>query len=277
MSATRTPLIRGAGYDLPVNGAFDTHTHLQFEQFDEDRGSLIEACWASGLEGMLVVGTDVEASLAAVKLASSDPRFYATAGIHPHDASAYDETAEGALRSLAEGGDIVALGEMGLDYYRMHSTREAQEHAFDRQLALATDYRLPVVVHTRQAIEEAFLILQEWAKHLPGDQPRGVMHCFSGSLEQARRFAEMGFLISMPATITYPRNDEQRKVAANLPLTALVVETDSPYLPPQGQRGKRNDPRNLRAAIVEVARVRGQPEDEIVKATTENARRMLRV
>ncbi|MEX2239000.1 MAG: TatD family hydrolase [Dehalococcoidia bacterium] len=258
-------------------GAFDTHAHIQFEQFDADRDEVLERCWDAGMAGMLVVGTDIPSSLAAIELAERDERLWATAGVHPHDASDYSEEAEDNLRAMAESGKIVALGEVGLDFYRNLSTRDAQENAFRRQLALAAEYDLPVVIHTREAIDEATEILTRWVETLPAfrSRPPGVMHCFSGDLAQAERLVALGFLISIPATITYPKNDEQRRVAAALPLHSLVVETDSPHLPPQHLRGKRNEPREVLAAIAEVARVRGQAQDEIVTATTRNARRLL--
>ena len=258
-------------------GAIDTHTHIQFEQFDDDRQDVLAACWAAGLDALIVVGTDIESSRRAVELSASDDRLHPTAGVHPHDASTYDAESDAMLRNLAQSGDIVAIGEIGLDFYRNLSPREAQLSAFRRQLTLAAEYDLPVVVHTRESIDETAKILANWASERPQIHPVGVMHCFSGTLAEARRFVDLGFLISTPATVTYPKNDEQRMVARELPLDSLVAETDSPYLPPQQLRGKRNDPTHVLDAIAVVAQVRGQPQDEIVKATSDNARRLFRL
>lgn len=262
-----------------MTGAIDTHAHVQFPQFDEDRGPMLEECWRAGIEAMIVVGTDIPSSHAAVELATTDPRLFATAGVHPHDASDYDGQAEEALRTLAHERAIVALGEMGLDFYRNLSPRAAQEEALGRQLALAAEFELPVVIHTREAVAEATILLREWTAGLPEafTRPYGVMHCYSGTVEQAHELVGLGFLVSIPATITYPRNDVLRHVAAAVPAESLVLETDSPYLPPQSRRGQRNDPRHTLDAAATVAEVRGQPQDEIVRITTSNARRLLRL
>ena len=258
-------------------GAIDTHSHIQFEQFDSDRDAVLDACWRACLQALLVVGTDIETSQRAIELCARDPRLHPTAGVHPHDASSLDETAEAELRRLAESSGVVAIGEIGLDFCRMLSPREVQLDAFRRQLAIADEFDLPVVVHTRESIDEAHEMLRSWARPRGDSHPIGVMHCFSGTLEQAREFDGLGFLISIPATVTYPQNEELRRVARGLSLDALVVETDSPYLPPQRLRGRRNDPTNVLEAIRVVAEVRGQPQDEIVRATSENARRLFRL
>jgi TatD DNase family protein len=189
---------------------------------------------------------------------------------HPHQI-------EAELRGLAHSGALVAVGEIGLDFYRLLSPRNAQLDAFQRQLSLAAELALPVVVHTRDALDEAYDMLSHWAAEQAQSSPHGVMHCFSGTLEEGHSFADLGFLISIPATVTYPKNDEQRRVARELPLEVLVVETDSPYLPPQHLRGKRNDLTHVLDAIAVVAQVRGQPQDEIVKAMSDNARRLFRL
>ena len=261
-----------------VAGAIDTHTHIQFKQFDADRDDVLRGCWDAGLEALVVVGTDADSSLKALAVAEGDDRLFATAGFHPHDASSFDAEAEALIDQLAADGRVVAIGEIGLDFYRNLSPREAQERAFTNQLAIAARHDLPVVVHTRDSIDRAYEILSEWAREPSADgRPRGVMHCFSGSVAQAEAFAGLGFLISIPATITYPNSQRLRDVAAALPLNVLVLETDSPYLPPQSRRGQRNDPSQVLSAAAEVAKVRGQSQDEIVTATTNNARRLFRI
>jgi TatD DNase family protein len=185
-------------------GAIDTHTHVQFEQFDHDREKVLGDCWEAGLEGLVVVGTDVESSRSAIELCRMDARLHPTAGVHPHDASTFNLATEADLRMLANSHEILAIGEIGLDFYRNLSLREAQLEAFDSQLALATEVDLPVVIHTRQSIDEAYAILEKWAADRR-TSPLGVMHCFSGTLEQARAFVDLGFLVSIPATITYPK------------------------------------------------------------------------
>jgi TatD DNase family protein len=258
--------------------AFDTHTHLQFEQFDGDRERVIRECLDAGVSEMAIVGTDMASTLEAIRLCAERSQLQPTGGVHPHDASRYDRKTEENLSELAATRQIVAIGEIGLDFYRNVSPPEVQEAVFQRQLALAARHDLPIVVHTRAAFDQAYELLERWSDGLPtGSEPCGVMHCFSGGVDQALAFVQLGFMISLPATITYPKNDEQRAVAAAVPLNWLVVETDSPYLPPQDKHGHRNEPSAVLDVIAEVARVRGEPFAKVEEATSSNARRLFRV
>jgi TatD DNase family protein len=203
---------------------------------------------------------------------------YAAVGFHPHDASDLTPEALDLLARQAALPAVFAVGEVGLDFFRDLSPRDTQRNALDAQLAIAIEVAKPVSVHTRSAEDEIYAHLASYAARTPLaalGRPVGVMHCFGGSLEQARRFVEIGFLVSIACTITYPKNDAARAIAVELPLESLVVETDSPYLPPQTLRGKRNEPAHVRAAAEAIAAVRAVSLDVVAAATTGNATRML--
>ena len=284
-----------------MTGLIDTHAHLQFPEFDGDRQEVLERAWQAGLEAIVVVGTSLADSQLAQALAHREPGLYATAGVHPHEARGFGKGGVGgprpqaqhpdirrvreegtlqALRDLASSPKVVALGEIGLDFYRTLSPRQDQFQAFQEQLALARELRLPVVVHARSADEETFAILAAWAAEAEAayqGRPLGVMHCFAGDLELAQRYHELGFLISIPCTVTYRNNERLDRIAAALPLESLVVETDSPYLPPQSRRGRRNEPAYVSEAVTQLAQLRGLDEATVAARTAENARRLFRL
>ncbi|MXZ88921.1 MAG: TatD family deoxyribonuclease [Dehalococcoidia bacterium] len=255
---------------------FDSHSHLQDERFDEDREAVLGRAAAAGVETIVVCGEDVESSQAAVGLAerTERPKLLATAGFHPHEASRATTAALDAIETLARNAGVVAIGEIGLDFYRDLSPRDLQRRVFDAQLALAAQLGLPVTVHSRDAEEDLSPHLETFAAESPlgGEgRPLGVLHAFGGTLEQARRYVELGFLVSLTCAAGYPRNDEARRIAAGLPLSALLIETDSPALPPQSARGTRNEPANVRAAAEVVAEARGVGVEAVAAATTANA------
>ena len=257
---------------------FDTHAHIQDKQFDNDRDDIIRRALDSGLVGMLLLGVYVATSLQAIELARANDFVYAAAGCHPHDADQMDDAALDALAALAAQPEVVAVGEIGLDFYRNLSGREKQIEVFRRQLELAREVSKPVAVHCREAQDEMLPIIEEWARRaggsVSGGQPLGVMHYFSGDAVLGAHYASLGFMISIHTSITYPKSDQLREVARKLPLDMLVVETDSPYGAPQSMRGKRNEPANVRAAVEAIAEVRGEPPERIAEATTENALRL---
>ena len=257
---------------------FDTHTHIQDAQFDAARDDVIARARDAGLAGMLVLGVDVPTSQQAVELARANGFVFAAAGCHPHDANGMDDQALATLAELAAQPDVVAVGEIGLDFYRNLSSREKQIDVFRRQLDLARELAKPVAVHCREAQDEMLPIIEEWSRGLggafPGGRPLGVMHYFSGDAVLGAHYVSLGFMISIHTSITYPKSDRLRGVARSLPLAALVVETDSPYGAPQSTRGKRNEPANVRAAVETITEVRGEPFERIAEATTENALRL---
>lgn len=261
-----------------MKGLIDTHTHLQLKDFDRDREAALERAWQAGLEAVVVLGVDAASSEAAIALAEANPRLRAAVGCHPHDAARLDHEGWRRLRELTQHPGVVAVGEIGLDFYRNLSPREEQVRVLEEELALAAERRLPVAVHCRNAQDEMYPILSRWAEEarpLFGEgRPLGVMHYFSGDVELARRYVEMGFLISIHTSVTYPRSDRLREVAAGLDAECLVLETDSPYGAPQSQRGRRNEPAFVADTATCVAELRGVPVETITRRTGENAARL---
>ncbi len=249
----------------------DAHCHLQDRQFDADRPQVLERARRAGVRAFVVVGWDLESSRRAVDLADEHPDVYAVIGVHPHYASGFDGRALRSLRRLADSAKVVAIGETGLDFYRNLSPPEDQRRAFRAQLELAGELRLPVVVHSRAADEETFALLGQYERAMlgrwPHDRPLGQMHCFAGDLSLALRYVRLGFLVSVPATCTYPRSERICTVARGIPLRWLTVETDAPYLPPQGRRGQRNEPAYLPETVEAVARLRGEEPARVARGT----------
>src|SRR3972149_1616633 len=224
----------------------DSHCHLQDPAFDADRDEVLERARRAGVSAFVVVGTDLESSRRAVDLADSHSDVYATVGVHPHDAKHLDARTMGALERLTDSPKVVAVGEIGLDYYRKLSPPEAQMDAFRRQLDLARRRSLPVVIHARDADEEAYDVLAAYEEQAlpdwPKDRPLGVMHCFAGDLTLALRYVQLGFLLSITAACTYPNSERVCAVAGGIPLRWMAVETDAPYLAPRPHRGPRHVP-----------------------------------
>ncbi len=229
----------------------DSHAHIDGAEFDADRDAVIQRARDAGVSTILNVGTGDPHSGAlerAVELAEKHADIYTSVGTHPHDAGLFDEQAEQRITSLArQSRRVIAWGEIGLDFHYDNSPRDVQMNAFRRQLQLARDARLPVIIHTREAEAETIAILKsDWA----GAGLPGIMHCFSGSLGLAQAALELGFLISFSGIVTFKKADDLRSIAAQVPLDRLLIETDCPFLAPVPFRGKRNEP----AYVVEVAR-----------------------
>jgi len=226
----------------------------------------------------VVPGIDVSSTERAIDLAEHDPRVYAAAGCHPHDAATASAQDLARLAELGRHARVVAVGEIGLDFYRSLSPREVQLNVFRRQLATAAELNLPVIVHCREAHEEMLPILESWSRRLGGaladGKPLGVMHYFSGDLTLAQRYVDLGLLISIHDSVTYPGSQRLRTVAAALPLEHLVVETDSPYAAPQSHQGQRNEPAYLGEAVAAIAELRSTAFREVASRTTENAIRL---
>ena len=246
----------------------DTHAHLDGGQFDADREEVIARALAAGVSHLLGVGCDLESSRAAVVLAGTHPTLYAAVGIHPHDALEADDQGLAELRRLAtENAKVVAVGEIGLDFYRDRAPREEQRSAFRRQIGLARELGLPIIVHDRDAHEEVLTILREERAREVG----GVLHCFSGDLSMARACIEMGLYISIAGPVTYPANEALREVVRVLPVDHLLVETDCPYLAPQPRRGRRNEPALVRHTAEKIAEIKGLTIEDVARVTTLNA------
>lgn len=250
----------------------DTHTHLDFEQYDTDREAVLQRAAEAGVEWLLDVGTDLASSRRAVSLAAAEPRVWAAVGLHPHEAASWTAEVQSELRALARHPRVVAIGETGLDYYRDLSPRGRQREAFEAQLALALELGLPLIVHDREAHEDVLSILRTAA----GAGLRGVMHCFSGGPELARRVVELGMHVGIAGPITYPRATALAEVARTVPLERLLIETDCPYLAPQAYRGRRNEPAYVRLVAERVAELRGITPEEVGRVTSRNARDLFR-
>ena len=249
----------------------DSHCHIDGPEYDADREEVIARARDAGVTTMLNVGTGDPHSGAferAVELAEKHEGIYAAIGVHPHDAKLFDNAGEQRLLDLAQkSARVIAWGEIGLDYHYDHSPREVQREVFKRQLGLARELNLPVVVHSREADSDTISILRE---ALAGYQPAGVMHCFGGSLGMAEAAIDLGFFISFAGNLTFKKAEDLRDVARELPLDRLLIETDCPYLTPVPFRGKRNEP----ARVVETARclgsLYGRELEEIGRTTSGN-------
>jgi TatD DNase family protein len=250
---------------------FDTHAHLHFPGFDEDRAAVLARARAAGVRRMLTIGTDAPTSQAAIALAAQEADVWATVGVHPHDAGQSDDAALAEVERLAAQPRVVAIGEIGLDFFRNLSPPDVQERVFRRYLGLARRLAKPVVLHCRDAHAEMLAILAEERVGEVG----GFMHCFSGDVEVARRCLDLGLLISLAGPVTYPNARALPDVARFVPGDRLVMETDCPFLPPQGYRGKRNEPAYLGITAARVAELRGEPLAALAERTSENARRLL--
>ena len=245
----------------------DSHAHLNFPQFDADREAVIARARKAGLVAILNVGTDLASSRTAVKLAEKYDFLYAAVGVHPHDARTLTPTVLDELRRLARHPKVVAIGEIGLDYYRDLSPRPMQQWAFADQLALAAELGLPVVVHSREAHDDVLATLQGW-------DGVGVLHSYSAGPERLEEVLELGFYIGISGPVTFPKANRLRAVAAAVPLERLLVETDCPYLTPVPHRGRRNEPAYVQYVVEAVARARETSPKAVARATADNARRL---
>jgi TatD DNase family protein len=252
---------------------FDTHTHLHFPEYADDRAAVLARARAAGVRGMITIGTDLAASQAAIALAGEEPDVWASVGVHPHDAASADSTVLAEIERLAQAPRVAAVGEIGLDFFRDLSPRDVQADVFRRQLDLARRATLPVVIHCRDAHAETLAILTEARVRDIG----GVMHCFSGDVEVARRCLDLGLLISLAGPVTYKNARSLPEVARFVPADRLVLETDCPFLPPEGYRGTRNEPAYVSLTAARVAALRGEPLDRLAAATSDNARAVFRL
>lgn len=247
--------------------------------FSEDRADVISRARECGVATIISVGTDLNSSREATKLAESHAGVWAAVGFHPHEAGGVSEPDIASLAQLAGHPRVVAIGEVGLDFYRDYSPREEQLEALKWLLALAAEMALPVVIHCRQAEVQLLPLLRDWASRhkLSGGQPRGVIHCFSGDMDTAGKYLDMGFFISFGAYIGYPASRRNYSMIRSIPWDRLVVETDSPFLPPQDRRGKRNEPAFLPLTVGLLAEIRGVSPEQVARETTANARRLFRL
>ncbi len=258
----------------------DSHAHLDTPNYDADRAAVIARAQAAGVELMLeIAGSDIgKGSLpSGLKLAEEHPFIYAAVGLHPHEASLYDEPLEAELLTAAQHPKVIGWGEIGLDYHYDHSPREVQRRVFARQLELARMSELPVIIHTREAEDDTIAILREhWAQR-GGTELGGIIHCFTSTQALADAALAMGFHISFSGVITFKTADELRAVARSVPLDRLLIETDCPYLAPVPHRGKRNEPAFVVETARKLAELKGVSLAEVAQLTTANFKRLFKL
>jgi TatD DNase family protein len=252
----------------------DSHAHVDMSEFDSDRADMLARAQSAGVRNILAIGGAPGALASSIPFAEHYDWIYAAAGIHPHEAKLATPEHYDELAKLAQHPKFLALGEIGLDYHYDHSPRDVQQRVFTEQLELARRAGCPIIIHCREAWPDCLALLdQHWRSSGLG----GIFHCFSGTLEEARRGTAMGFMVSFAGNATYPKTQPLRDVAAALPLESILIETDSPFLAPQPLRGRRNEP----AFVAEVARtlatVRNLAPQEFAAATARNFRRFFRL
>jgi TatD DNase family protein len=251
----------------------DTHAHVQVHQFATDRKRVISAAFEDQVQQLIVPGIDLESSRDAVNLATEYPgQVFAAVGTHPHDASTLTDDALAAQRTLAASAVVVAVGEIGLDFYRNLSPQSVQREALIRQLGLARELGLPVILHNRESHPDMIECLRTYAQGVTG-----VFHCFIGDQRMASEALDLGFYLSFAGPVTYPRNTELAEVAAWAPEDRILIETDSPYLAPPPFRGKRNEPRYVRLIAERIAELRRISLLELARVTSRNAEALFRL
>lgn len=284
---------------VPTMNLTDTHCHLDFGQFDIDRPEVLQRAWDTGLTRILVPGLNLASSISTVKLAESHPNLFAAIGVHPTEALTWETETKDALRALARPhpspagrgargeGKIVAIGEIGLDYYWDAAPRAVQQRVLKEQLNLAGELGLPVVLHLREAGDapqgecawDLLNILEDWVNRLqrsqnPLAERPGVLHSFSGNLATATKALQLNFHIGITGPVTYKNAESKRQLVKALPLDRILIETDAPYLAPLPQRGRRNEPAFVRHIADKIAEIHSKNTEEIAALTTANAARL---
>ncbi|MEM7307746.1 MAG: TatD family hydrolase [Planctomycetota bacterium] len=246
----------------------DSHAHLYWKSYDEDRADVLARAREAGVERMVLVGTDLPTSRACFELAAEELGLFPTAGIHPHDAAGADDAALAEIEALCRRPECVGVGETGLDFFKEYSPRAAQVQSYEWHLGLSRTLGKPTVIHCRDAHDENVRILRGFAG------VDAVMHCYSFGPRELEPYLELGLYISFSGIVTYPKNDENRAAAALVPDDRILVETDCPFLSPQKKRGKRNEPAYVVQTLERVAEVRGVSPDELAAQTSANATRL---
>ncbi len=251
----------------------DSHVHLDDERFDGDRDILINSLKDNKIELVINIGADMNSSMSSIELSKRYDNIYAAIGVHPHSASEMTEKTLDELREMSKEDKVIAIGEIGLDYYYDNSPRDIQRKWFREQLELAKELDLPVIIHSRDATKETYDIIKE----AQDGTLRGVLHCFSGSVEVAMEYIKLGFYISIGGTVTFKNARVVREVAEAVPLDKLLIETDCPYLTPEPYRGKRNEPMFVKYVAEKIAEIRGISVEELAKSTNKNTKELFRI
>jgi TatD DNase family protein len=251
---------------------FDSHAHLDDKRFEGETDAVIARAAAAGVTGILNAGADMDSSKNAMKLARAYPAVYAAVGVHPHDAKLVVNDDYETLAAWTNETKVVAIGEIGLDYFYDHSPKDIQQKVFIRQLDVARQTHKPIIIHDRDAHADLLNIVRNEGRGISG-----VFHCFSGSLEMAGEVIKLGFYVSIAGPVTFTNAAKLKEVAKEVPLDRLLVETDCPYLTPHPHRGKRNEPALVRLVAEEVARLRGMELEVLAEATTANVKRLFAI
>lgn len=246
----------------------DAHCHLTDEKFENDRDEIIRNFNANKMEFVVLPGDTLSSSKEACLLSEKYDRIYCAVGLHPHEAKDYNFSVEEELTQfIKKYPKVIAIGEIGLDYYYDYSPREVQKDVFRKQLDLAYRYHLPVIIHSRDAMQDTYEILKEYSGKV-----KGVLHSYSGSVEMAKAFITLGYFISLSGTVTFKNARVAKEVAQAISLDHLMIETDSPYLTPEPFRGKRNEPKLVRLVAEKISEIKDIPVSLVIKRTTENAK-----
>lgn len=251
----------------------DTHCHLDFKDFNDDLGAVLKRSIDSGIKFIINVGSSLEGTARSVKIAQENGFIYAAIGIHPHEADKVSGNDFKIFTGFLKKPKVVAIGEIGLDYYRNISSMENQKKLFIRLLEIAKGANLPLIIHNRDSHEDMVDIL----KNIMGNSLSGVMHCFSGDEKFLKTCLDMGFFISFTCNVTYKNAGKLREIARLVPMDRLLLETDAPFLAPQDLRGRRNEPMYVKYVAEEVARIKGMDFEEVAKITTENAKKLFKL
>ncbi|MBI9012985.1 MAG: TatD family hydrolase [Clostridiales bacterium] len=252
---------------------FDSHAHLDSSKFNQDRDAVIKRAYDSGVKWIMNPGADYESSIDAVKLAETYDFMYAAVGIHPHDAKSLDDMMLGLIKAMARKRKVKAIGEIGLDYHYDFSPRDEQVYWFRKQLQLAKELRMPVIIHDREANNDVMKILKEENSFETGV----LMHCFSGSAELARQYVKLGAYISIAGPVTFKNSRKLIEVVETVPMDRLMIETDSPYLTPTPFRGKRNESAHVRYVAEKIAEIKGLTFEEVAEQTAKNAKKYFNI
>ena len=255
----------------------DTHAHLDDARYEADRDAMIARARQAGVETMITIGCDLATSRAAVALADRYPFVYASIGVHPHEVKHIEDDWYDAFRQLAHQGNVIAYGEIGLDYHYNHSSPEEQRNRFREQIQLAREFKLPIIIHTREAQDDTVRILREERASEMG----GVFHCFSGDAWLAKDALDLGFYLSFSGILTFQSATMLREIAKTVPVDRLLIETDCPYLTPIPHRGKRNEPAYVKYVAELLATIKSNDTvltvEDMARITSENARRLFKI
>ncbi|MDD5945409.1 MAG: TatD family hydrolase [Clostridia bacterium] len=247
---------------------FESHAHYDDRRFDEDRDELLASFPSEGIDTVVNSSSDIASSKASIALAEKYPYFYASVGVHPHEVSKMRDNDIDTLRKLAAHPKVVAIGEIGLDFYYDHSPRDSQRLWFARQLKLAAELDMPIIVHSREASQESFDIIKRSSVR------KGVIHCYSGSAPMAKDYIDMGFYIGVGGSLTFKNNKKTVEVVEQIPIERILIETDAPYLAPVPFRGERNDSRLLKYVVEKISEIKNIPVEDICNITKNNAEKL---